>query len=345
MILTATTLLASLLLAQDPAPSQATEAKAVYDEAQKAADAVTMPTERSREAVVAWRAERLKPLQQALAEHDDVLSQGDGLHYKGLLLIETGDRDGALEVFAAHAEDSSSGLRSDSLVVLASLQSRDKDKVAELLASVKADQLSEKGRGIYYSLTADETREGLTGKLVPTIQVLKAVNAQAEPSVEAARGKVLLLDFWATWCPPCRAVIPGIVELKEKHGDDMAVLGVTRYYGYGMDFAGSDVTLPHGGETVGSRDKPIDEAKEVEINETFAEVFDLNYPIVFTGTEVAARDFGVRGIPTVFVVGKDGVVVGSIVGGGEKNHAELEKLIEQALLAPTAVEADSKKKQ
>lgn len=54
---------------------------------------------------------------------------------------------------------------------------------------------------------------------------------------------------------------------------------------------------------------------------------------MFTGDDVAGSAFGVMGIPTCFVVGRDGKVVGHVVGGGDENHEKLVKMIEQALAA------------
>lgn len=65
------------------------------------------------------------------------------------------------------------------------------------------------------------------------------------------------------------------------------------------------------------------------MNENFVKAFK----VVFTGEEVAGAAFGVTGIPTCFVVGRDGKVVGHVVGGGDDNHKKLVSMIEQALAA------------
>ena len=138
------------------------------------------------------------------------------------------------------------------------------------------------------------------------------------------RGKVVVIDFWATWCPPCRAVVPHLVELQDKHRTEVAVVGATRFYGRGMDFSAPEAAKPHGGKSVSD----LDQEQELAINRAFAQVFELNYPIAFVDQTVAATSYHVSGIPTVFVLGRDGRVVGSVVGG---DAAKVDALVATAL--------------
>jgi len=169
------------------------------------------------------------------------------------------------------------------------------------------------------------------GNPVPAIPAEVVVNGPkdldpATWSLAAYRDKVVVLDFFATWCGPCRAVTPELVELQQRFPKDVQVLAITRFYGNGMDFSGPDATLPHGGKSV----KDLDRDGEVRINEAFVKAFSVPYPVVFTGATVAKEQFGVTGIPTVYVVGKDGKVVGNVVGGGEANKKRLLEMVEQA---------------
>lgn len=142
----------------------------------------------------------------------------------------------------------------------------------------------------------------------------------------ALRGKVVVLDFFATWCPPCRASVPALVELQKAHPGDLQVVAVTRFYGRGMDFSDPAAERPHGGKPASG----LDREQELQVNRAFRAAFGTGYPVVFAAQEVAAR-FGVRGIPAVFVIGRDGALVGSVVGGGEDNHARLQALVAEAL--------------
>jgi len=171
---------------------------------------------------------------------------------------------------------------------------------------------------------ADIKRDAMTGAAAPALPANLVLNGEFT-SLAALKGKVVLVDFWATWCGPCRSVIPNLVALQKKHGDDVQVIGATRFYGYGSDFSAPNAKPPHGGaKTV----RNLDRDGEIAINKTFAKVFDLNYPIAFIGKN-SFTEYGVRGIPTIFVIGRDGKVIGNVVGSG--GHDKLEKLLTKAL--------------
>lgn len=165
------------------------------------------------------------------------------------------------------------------------------------------------------------------GDVVESFAIDKVIHGAADFSLTSCKGKVVVLDFFASWCAPCRGALAGMVELQKAHPDDLQVIGVTRYYGNGMDFSGDDVKLPHGGKTV----KDLDHDQEAKLYESLQKAFGLSYPVVLVADQNLARErFGVTGIPTMFVIGRDGRLVGSVVGGGEKQHDRLLELVEQA---------------
>ena len=59
------------------------------------------------------------------------------------------------------------------------------------------------------------------------VQAQTSLDDQVKPIVASFKGKVILLNFWATWCPPCREEIPALVELQQQYGDQLVVLGVS----------------------------------------------------------------------------------------------------------------------
>lgn len=103
------------------------------------------------------------------------------------------------------------------------------------------------------------------------------------------KGKVVILDFWATWCPPCRAGIPDLVELKKQYKDDLEIVGIS------LD------AITRGGMT---KDDVIPFMKE----------FKINYPIVDGDMNVIQAYGGIQSIPTSFVIDKKGNVVNMHVG-------------------------------
>jgi len=98
------------------------------------------------------------------------------------------------------------------------------------------------------------------------------------------RGKVVVLDLWATWCGPCRAEIPFLVELYEEMKDEgLVVVGV------GLDRGGAGVLQP------------------------FVASNNVTYPIL-VGNPAIQAEYKVSGIPTTFILGRDGRIVTKHVG-------------------------------
>lgn len=125
------------------------------------------------------------------------------------------------------------------------------------------------------------------------------------------KGKVVILDFWATWCPPCRAEIPGFIELqKEYQGKPVAIIG------FSVDEGGADVV------------------------KSFGEKQGINYPIVLAD-EKTQKAFGdIEAIPTTFVIDTAGRIVNKHVGFTEKS--EFEKEIQALLKSPAETGAAGK---
>jgi thiol-disulfide isomerase/thioredoxin len=98
-------------------------------------------------------------------------------------------------------------------------------------------------------------------------------------SLATARGKVVLLNFWATWCGPCRAEIPDLIALQQKYKDQLQIIGLT------VD------------------DDDAATIKQVVIDE------HINYPVAMASPEVRLQYGGIAALPTSFVVDAQGRVV------------------------------------
>lgn len=105
-----------------------------------------------------------------------------------------------------------------------------------------------------------------------------------ELRLSSYRGKVVLLDFWATWCVPCRAETPHFVELQRQYGDHgLQIIGVS------MDDSPDPV-------------------------HAFYQHFHINYPIVMGTADVGSAYGGVLGLPIAFLIDRDGRIYSKHMG-------------------------------
>ncbi len=137
-----------------------------------------------------------------------------------------------------------------------------------------------------------------SGRQAPNFRLSDLDGGEIELS--SLRGKVVLVDFWATWCPPCREEIPHFREL------------YTKYKGKGLEVIG--ISLDQGG---------------VSAVKSFAQDNRINYPLAMGNDQLVKAYGGIRGIPTTFLIDKKGQIAQKFVGYREK--AVFEKEI-QALL-------------
>ncbi|MBL9202702.1 MAG: TlpA family protein disulfide reductase [Opitutaceae bacterium] len=103
------------------------------------------------------------------------------------------------------------------------------------------------------------------------------------------KGKVVVVDFWATWCGPCRVEIPGYVAMQKKYGDQLAIVGVS---------------LDQGGP---------------EVVKAFAAKYGINYALVMGDDEIQKAFGGIEAIPTTFLIDRDGQIRDRKVGA---EHSE-----------------------
>lgn len=115
------------------------------------------------------------------------------------------------------------------------------------------------------------------------------------------KGNVILLDFWATWCGPCRVEIPGFVQLQNRYRDQgLVVIGVS-----------------------------IDDGPE-PVREFYKE-FKMNYSVAMGSEKLGALYGGILGLPTTFLIGRDGRIYAKHVGATDLSVFEEE--IKQLLAA------------
>lgn len=126
----------------------------------------------------------------------------------------------------------------------------------------------------------------------------------APSSIAQLRGRVVIVDFWASWCGPCRMLAPRLSALKDKFGaQGLSVVGIT-----------------------------TDDAEKAAV---FAEKFQMRYAIVVDTDGDTSRAYGITGLPTMLLVDKKGIVRDVVVGYDPTGDAKVEATL-KTLLAETA---------
>lgn len=138
-----------------------------------------------------------------------------------------------------------------------------------------------------------------------TLQDLEAKDV----TLSQYKGQVVLVNFWATWCGPCRIEIPWLIEFQKKYGPrGFTVLGVA------MDDEGKKVVEPY---------------VQKERFDANGQQTAINYPILLGNEDVAEKLGGLIGLPTSMLISRDGKKVKTIVG--LVNHGEIVQAIEGQL--------------
>ena len=141
----------------------------------------------------------------------------------------------------------------------------------------------------------------LTPKPAPALKLndLKGVTHD----LAQLKGRVVLVNFWATWCPPCRREMPSMEKLKQQlHNEAFTVLAVNV------------------GENV----------NDIELFTSQLDA-DLSFPILLDRTSQTMQDWKIAGLPTTYLVDKKGRVMAGAIGGREFDHPEMVRTIRAEL--------------
>ena len=140
----------------------------------------------------------------------------------------------------------------------------------------------------------DPTDADAVGKVAPLDYTVKDMNG-ADVHLASYKGKIILLNFWATWCPPCKVEIPDLIALQEQYKDDIVVLG------FSVD----------------------DTAEQLQ---PFADEYKMNYPVlVGLGHENIQEAYGpMWGIPVTVIIDREGKIAKKQSGIRTKEQIERE---------------------
>lgn len=130
------------------------------------------------------------------------------------------------------------------------------------------------------------------------VEPFTATDLTGKPvSTAAFKGKVVIVNWWATWCPPCRAEIPDLMALQEKYRDKLQIIGI-------------------------ADDESVDEVRK------FVSEHRINYPIVMSNEQLTKLFPNIQALPTSFIIDTEGRLAQRHVG---MLHAETTELETRAL--------------
>lgn len=165
-------------------------------------------------------------------------------------------------------------------------------------------------------LRAIFNEESLTATKLPELVAAQWID-RAPVKLSDLRGQVVLLDFWAPWCGPCRYTFPKLQRWHEAYKDKgLVILGLTNYFG----------------NIEGRRATP---AEELAYLRTFKKQNRLPYGFVVADSSANDLSYGVFSIPMSFLIDRRGNVRFIAMGAGEAEIAELGKTIERVVNEPT----------
>ena len=204
-------------------------------------------------------------------------------------------------------------------------RNKNSDQALNILAEARAESFAIPSANLYRKVMDFVEGSGFSEKkLMQKVESYASADPAPEMNIvewlgqdpialEDLRGKVVLLDFWATWCMPCIATFPRLKSWHKKYsGSDFLLVGVTQYYGQ-------------------QDGKRMSGLQELEYLKDFKQKHKLPYPFAIAGPTEALMKYGINAYPTTVLLDRNGVVRYIGIGAGAEESANLGDMIEKVL--------------
>jgi thiol-disulfide isomerase/thioredoxin len=163
------------------------------------------------------------------------------------------------------------------------------EKISQIMQATGTPQQKRMATSGYLQIRDRATQMALIGELVPALTVKTWINA-GPVALEELRGRVILLEFWATWCKPCQEMFPKLKKLHERTGPrGLEIIALTRHY---MAYGGTAESMQ----------------EELQFMRAMVTEHGLSFPVGVAPDERMQTTYGANGLPTCVLIDRNGIV-------------------------------------
>jgi len=187
------------------------------------------------------------------------------------------------------------------------------EKISKIMQATGTPAQRRSATSGYLQVRDRATQLGLIGEIAPDITIKTWING-GPVTLAALRGRVVLLEFWATWCKPCQEMFPKLKKLHEQEAlRGLEITAITRHY---MAYGGTEESM----------------TDELQLMRAMVTEHEVKFPVGVAADEGLQAIYGANGLPTVILIDRQGVVRYAGPGADDPGFDET---LEKYLAAPT----------